>query len=118
MNQNIFGDDKTKCYGCEGCVEVCPRAAITMEEDKEGFRYPVVNEEKCVDCGLCTKSYPEINPPASSNGYLTFYGTYHKIRDLSTSGGIQQHSWFLEKREFCCIWSRVQWTSNSAHRPF
>jgi len=47
---------KYECYGCYACKEVCPTNAITMEEDKEGFRYPVVDEEKCIDCGACNKA--------------------------------------------------------------
>lgn len=46
---------KSECYGCLACKEVCPKAAITMKQDKEGFLYPFVNIEKCIRCGLCEK---------------------------------------------------------------
>jgi len=46
---------KYECYGCYACKEICPTNAIIMEEDKEGFRYPVVDESKCINCGACNK---------------------------------------------------------------
>ena len=48
MSVKHIGDlKKTECYGCSACVYSCPFGAITMEQDREGFRYPVVDEEKC-----------------------------------------------------------------------
>lgn len=47
--------DKFSCYGCKACQDACPVHAITMEEDKEGFWYPVINEETCIHCNLCRK---------------------------------------------------------------
>ena len=44
------------CSGCAACMSVCPKSAIAMQEDKKGFRYPIVDENKCVDCGLCKKT--------------------------------------------------------------
>lgn len=49
------------CYGCRGCLNICPKHAIVMLENKEGFLYPVVNEDKCIDCGLCLKVCPVRN---------------------------------------------------------
>lgn len=33
---NNYVDEK-RCCGCENCVLVCPKQAIKMEQDKEGF---------------------------------------------------------------------------------
>ena len=34
-----------ECTGCGACFAICPQKAIKMEEDEEGFLYPVVNKE-------------------------------------------------------------------------
>ena len=32
-----------------------------MTADEEGFWYPVVDKDKCIDCGMCEKSCPILN---------------------------------------------------------
>lgn len=44
------------CSGCSACVSICPRSAITMQENKKGFLYPVIDDGLCVDCKLCQKT--------------------------------------------------------------
>lgn len=48
-------EKKEDCYGCSSCVNVCPKMAITMCQDEQGFLYPVIDDKMCVDCGLCQK---------------------------------------------------------------
>ena len=48
--------NKIDCSGCAMCYNICPKRAIQMVEDENGYIYPKVNEEKCVNCGLCKKS--------------------------------------------------------------
>lgn len=43
------------CYGCYACKEICPKDAITMKRDGEGFDFPCVDKNLCVDCGLCER---------------------------------------------------------------
>lgn len=47
--------DKKQCCGCTACVSICSHKAIYMENDILGFLYPKVDENKCVNCGLCEK---------------------------------------------------------------
>lgn len=47
--------DKTNCCGCTACASICPKDAITMRPDILGFKYPNVDLNKCIDCGLCEK---------------------------------------------------------------
>ena len=49
------------CYGCSGCLNICPKDAITMKEDEFGYRFPTIDLDKCIDCSLCEKVCPELN---------------------------------------------------------
>ena len=49
----VLYDKKEDCCGCGACFAVCPKQAIHMEQDDEGFLYPTVDERKCVKCYLC-----------------------------------------------------------------
>lgn len=47
--------NKSDCCGCGACYNICPKKAISMKEDQYGYVYPVIDETKCVKCGLCKK---------------------------------------------------------------
>lgn len=49
--RNISGFDA--CYGCGVCHAVCASNAISMTTSNDGFRKPIVDEEKCTNCRLC-----------------------------------------------------------------
>lgn len=57
----IIISDKQQCCGCNACGDVCPKGSITFRTDIEGFWYPEVNIETCIDCHLCEKICPIIN---------------------------------------------------------
>lgn len=63
--------DPRMCCGCSACVNACNQHAITMKPDALGFLYPVVDAEKCVECGLCEK-------------VCAFNANYDKSANLST----------------------------------
>lgn len=54
----ILYEDKAECCGCFACQAVCPKGAIRMLEDEEGFVYPVIEREACVRCWKCVQSCP------------------------------------------------------------
>ena len=41
------------CYGCYACKESCPRNAISMKRDDEGFYFPYSDPSLCIDCRTC-----------------------------------------------------------------
>ncbi len=40
---------------CEACSNACPVSAINIQTDDKGFEYPIINQDKCIECGLCKK---------------------------------------------------------------
>lgn len=45
--------DRKQCCGCSACASICPVDAIEMAPDGMGFRYPIVDQDKCIECGRC-----------------------------------------------------------------
>jgi len=84
--------EKSKCTGCYGCVNVCPKRCITMETDQEGFRYPKVETGECISCGLCIDTCPILmNTENENDGMPLAYAANNRdneIRQDSSSGGL------------------------------
>lgn len=85
--------NKKDCCGCNACGDVCPKGCITFKADKEGFWYPKVNTDTCIDCHLCEKVCPVLQPADGIVRYdeprvFAAYSKDDKIRTDSTSGGI------------------------------
>ena len=70
------------------CYNACPVNAITMVENEEGFKYPVINES-CINCGLCKKVCPHLVNNFGNNKDPECYAfcADDEIRMQSASGG-------------------------------
>lgn len=82
--------DKECCCGCSACLQICPKQCITLYEDIQGFNYPQVNTEDCIDCHLCEKVCPCLNQ-SNSQYPLKIYAAINpneEVRMISSSGGI------------------------------
>ena len=47
-----------ECYGCRACFNACHRKAISFQEADDTFLYPVIDKDKCVECGECRRVCP------------------------------------------------------------
>ncbi len=82
--------EKKDCTGCFACYNICTKNAIEMQEDEMGYIYPVINQEKCINCGMCKKVCPNINMIELHKSKKTYamWNNNKNIRNKSTSGGI------------------------------
>lgn len=78
------------CCGCSACVQKCPKQCISMQFDDEGFYYPVVQKDLCVNCGLCEKVCPVINQeePRLPLSCIAATGKNDNIVRKSSSAGL------------------------------
>ena len=90
----ISVNKKKNCCGCTACYSVCPKKAIKMEKDNEGFLYPKVDMKKCINCHLCEKVCPILQKKEkkgkNNEDILESYAIRLKSKDdlmESTSGG-------------------------------
>ena len=91
MKKNVSLLEKSKCYSCRSCFLSCPKGAITMEENTEGFFYPSVDEARCTGCGLCARRCPALSPRSAGGFTGKTYAARLKDRERllqSASGGV------------------------------
>lgn len=79
------------CLECRACEQICSKHAISMQENAEGFSYPKIDMDICVDCGLCVKVCPAINADDIKNKSCDVYAAQLKDKAIlkkSSSGGV------------------------------
>lgn len=90
--EEMIAANRADCSGCEACANICPRNAIVMKRNAEGFAYPKIRRELCIACGKCdatcpalnfTKKIPEVFPKV-----FAAINPDEKIRRHSSSGGV------------------------------
>ena len=82
--------EKEKCCGCGACAQICPKACISMQFDREGFKYPKVDLASCVDCHLCEDVCQYLSDNQNSNPPIEAYyyvNNNEVVRKTSSSGG-------------------------------
>ena len=80
--------NQNTCTGCHACKNVCPKHAISMVEDSEGFLQPFIDTDICIECGLCQKTCPVISPLRRNEINQKVYAFINYTdREKSSSGG-------------------------------
>ncbi|MBR5778862.1 MAG: Coenzyme F420 hydrogenase/dehydrogenase, beta subunit C-terminal domain [Bacteroidales bacterium] len=85
-----------ECTSCQLCAAVCPKEAIKIELNKDGYYRPVIDDALCIDCGICTKVCYKFDEHLSMSqdadmAKYTLYAAWSKDDALvkqTTSGGI------------------------------
>lgn len=88
MNYNNLG---CKCSGCGLCEKSCPKNAILLKSDSEGFLRPYIDETLCVNCNLCVNACPFIHHKSRKNKRNEFVAAKSRnaqVVQTSSSGGL------------------------------
>lgn len=87
MLKNICNPDM--CTACMACYNSCVHGAIVIKEDRYHFKFPLIEEEKCIGCNLCKSACPVLKPLDYYEPVKTCYAVASKDSEdlLSSSSG-------------------------------
>ena len=90
MKNNVMRVSDVICTGCSACMNVCPVDAVKMQYNAEGFLIPLVDDDKCIDCGECTEKCPALNTQYKNKETPKIFAVMAEddIRMKSSSGGV------------------------------
>jgi coenzyme F420-reducing hydrogenase beta subunit len=70
-------------------MNICPKDAISIDTAPDGKTIPIINYDKCVNCGLCKKSCPVNNTVPGIYPNKCFVAQWKsESRGASASGGV------------------------------
>lgn len=78
------------CTGCLACCQSCPTNCISAKTSEEGFLYPEIDIDRCINCGKCEKSCPldKTSPSRQSPSAFAAASYDDSTRTVSSSGGV------------------------------
>mgnify|MGYP001199706400 FL=1 len=90
MKVTEFREFNDKCTGCLACQNICPVGAIDIVKNIDGFYYPNIHKNMCINCGMCVKVCGIDKQKNINNPYAIFSAKSYddNIRLKSSSGGI------------------------------
>jgi coenzyme F420-reducing hydrogenase beta subunit len=85
--------EKSNCCGCSACMNICPKKAITMKPDQDGYLFPDIKDDLCVKCGLCKKvcAFQKPLDKVNRDEPIATYAAINRDKSIlssSTSGGV------------------------------
>ncbi|MCM1234777.1 MAG: hypothetical protein NC489_32140 [Ruminococcus flavefaciens] len=80
------------CCGCQACQNICPVRAIEMRTNKEGFWFPAIKKEICINCGAYSEVCVHLNRDRhkENNGEVKaswIYSSLDKQAKMRSSSG-------------------------------
>ena len=89
MNNNI-NDLDIPCTSCQMCASVCPHNAISIRLNNYGFYEPNINNDLCINCGICKKICIKYDKLVKSDNNYDVYAFKHTSKNVLknvSSGG-------------------------------
>ena len=82
--------EKKACLFCKACINICPKQAISMYRDEYGFAYPIIDNQKCINCNLCEKICKRVKSIEKNSPLQTIVGQSkdYDLSKKSSSGGL------------------------------
>ena len=80
-----------KCTACGACASRCPRNAIKLSSDEDGFYIPSIDENLCIECNLCERACHVLSVPHNEcKGGVPYMVKAHdnSVLRRSSSGGV------------------------------
>ncbi len=79
------------CTGCGCCNNICPKSALCIDYDDEGYLKPILDRKMCIQCGKCISACPALHRPVNKSAFTTpeCYAVWanDEVRLQSSSGG-------------------------------
>lgn len=78
------------CTGCHSCADICPKKCIDMKDTGEGFLFPVIHTENCIQCNRCEEVCSVLHMLGRSQHAQVFAlkSKDGAEKEKSTSGGV------------------------------
>ncbi len=101
------------CTGCSACVSRCPRGALRLAPDGDGFLYPEMNKDRCTHCSACEAVCPVLHASAPCEERACYA---LRLRDEAalkgvSSGGAASAMGKITLKEGGVVYG-VRWTKN------
>ena len=94
------------------CANICKKHAINMIMDELHFVYPIIDNNKCIECDECYTVCPVVNPRINNykvdlQAYSGHYYDEEKILESASGGFVSSLSEAILMGGGYCVWCGI-----------